>query len=96
VSAAKEVEEMQGLTEGRIVRYVLSEADCPKCPESIGQNRPAIIVRVADRARAAVNLTVFVDGVAESQYEGRDTIRRAGVAYDEKESLGTWHWPPRS
>lgn len=87
---------MQSLTEGRIVRYVLSEADCTKCPDSIGQNRPAIIVRVADKARASVNLTVFVDGVAESQYESRDTIRRTGVSFDEKGQPGTWHWPPRT
>lgn len=52
---------MQGLTEGRIVHYVLPDGD------SEGEHRPAIVVKVWSQSDpgqpdyATVNLTVFTD-----------------------------------
>lgn len=47
---------MEGLTEGRIVHYVLPDGNHE------GEHRPAIIVKVWNKTTGYVNLQVFVDG----------------------------------
>lgn len=75
---------MEGLTEGRIVHYVLQTGP------SHGQHRPAMVVKVWDKAAGSVNLTVFADwsndGVADSSYWA------TSVRYSEDHEPGTWHW----
>jgi len=76
---------MDGLTEGRIVHYVLAEG------RSKGEHRPAIVVRVwRDHAAGMVQLQVFTDGTND----GFDTgvVWRTSVHYDASSAPGTWHW----
>ena len=89
---------MDGLTEGRIVHYVLNDG------RSKGEHRPAIIVSVWDQRSGSVNMTVFTDYVNDyPQYENenpddpkpegrRGTIWATSVLYSEDKELGTWHW----
>lgn len=76
---------MDGLTEGRIVHYVIQTGP------SHGQHRPAIVVKVWNKESGVVNLIVFADwsndGVADSAYWA------TSVRYDEEtKAPGTWHW----
>lgn len=92
---------MDGLTEGRMVHYVLSN----------GQHRPAIVVKVwkvteqggVPRAteNGLVNLTVFVDGrndilPSENTFDPKNPdillLRVTSVLYSEEPKLNTWHW----
>lgn len=72
---------MPGLTEGRIVHFVLPN----------GKHRPAIIVHVWNNDRPySCQLQVFTDaandGLANVEW-------RTSVAFDEDgEKAGTWHW----
>lgn len=71
---------MDGLTEGRIVHFVLPN----------GEHRPAIIVRVWSKETGCVNLQVFTD----STNDGLDPVEwRTSVSpsQDGKEPY-TWHW----
>ncbi len=95
---------IEGLTEGRIVHYVL---------EGKGDHRPAIVVRDWKQENGLVNLQVFTDGwndgfkvthlvqVGEQQVEGvlaidQNVIWRTSIHYDEYKEPGTWHWPERA
>lgn len=83
---------MKGLTEGRIVHYVLPD----------GQHRPAIVVRVWDRNPddpiGCCQLQVFVDGSNDhhqisANEVGHGTVWRTSVRCDEVgKAPGTWHW----
>lgn len=86
---------MEGLTEGRIVHYVLPN----------GEHRPAIVVkvwRVADGDVPGVlppssgcsNLQVFTDSDAEGKYNDQlpPILWRTSVVYAEDCRPGTWHW----
>lgn len=90
----------EGLTEGRIVHYVMPD----------GRHRPAIIVRVWNKD-GTVNLTVFTDWTNDSHGTdlrginyamGADCANgvmwRSSVLYDaNKDPLpGTWHWIERA
>ncbi len=77
---------MEGLGEGRIVHYILSD----------GSHRQAIIVSVIDREKGMVNLSVFLDGDDED-YSGTQTmIWKPSIMPDFKgKSKNTWHWPER-
>ena len=86
---------MEGLTEGRIVHYVLNEGRYP------GQHRPAIVVRVwrgvdgAPPANGCCQLQVFMDGTNDNDHfqNGMGTMWRTSVLNDETEKQpGTWHW----
>lgn len=89
---------MKGLTEGRIVHFVMPN----------GEHRPAIVVRVwreiASACEGYVNLQVFTDGsndvLGSEQFTSFDAeaIRRGvlwktSVCYSETKEPGTWHWP---
>jgi hypothetical protein len=67
---------MEGLTEGRIVHFVVD-----------GWHRPAVITHVWDKQRGTVNLHVFPDGSHPlSQHE------YTSVNFDESGLGFTWHW----
>ena len=94
---------MNGLTEGRIVHFVMPS----------GQHRPAIIVKVWRVTGAGniqdppenglSNLTVFVDGlndikpsVSEMDISPVNNVtllmRVTSIVYSEEHLSGTWHW----
>ncbi len=82
---------MEGLTEGRIVHYVMPN----------GEHRPAIVVnvwKVSGSCEGYVNLVVFVDGSndVKSTREVLDiatTLWETSVCFDDKEKPShTWHW----
>lgn len=86
---------MEGLIEGRIVHYVLSEG------RSKGEHRPAIIVKVweAHRAQGTVNMQVFTDAQNDfnAVQDGHSGMKWAtSVHYSENKEPGTWHWPERA
>jgi hypothetical protein len=82
---------MDGLTEGRIVHYVMQEGN------SIGQHRPAIVVNAwkhisEHQADGRVNLSVFTDfGNDGKQFESGQ-YWATSVPYSEEPIPGTWHW----
>ncbi len=84
-----------GLTEGRIVHYVLPDG------RSAGQVRPAIVVRVWRDvspdliAQGYSNLVVFIDRTNDYPDAEQDTIWATSKTYSEDRVLGTWHWPPK-
>jgi hypothetical protein len=83
---------MEGLTEGRIVHFVMPS----------GEHRPAIVVRVwndADMSKGYINLVVFVDGsndvrrvLAEPLAEPVTTVWETSIYYSETKEPRTWHW----
>lgn len=85
---------MDGLTEGRIVHFVMPN----------GEHRPAIIVRVWDKREpdGSINLQVFTDGRNDAQYFSNQdqidevaggTFWKASIQFDEDtKPIGTWHW----
>ena len=90
---------MEGLTEGRIVHYVL-----PDGPHA-GEHRPAIVVKVwrlnnADGTQRPPdngysNLIVFVDGTNDYlDYSG--AVWATSVVYSEDPKPRTWHWIERA
>ncbi len=88
---------IKGLTEGRIVHYVLESG------RSKGEHRPAIVVRDWKQENGLVQLQVFTDGINDGFVEGvapqtgfsvsANSIWRTSVHYSEEKELGTWHWP---
>lgn len=92
---------LQGLSEGRIVHYVLDAG------RSKGQHRPAIVVRDWKQENGLVQLQVFTDGWNDGFNEvhqgehgivtlSSNVIWRTSVHYDENHEPGTWHWPERA
>lgn len=79
---------MEGLTEGRIVHYVL-----PDGPHA-GEHRPAIVVKVW--SGNYVNLVVFMDGTNDGpEYSG--CIRWAtSIEHSAEPKPNTWHWIERA
>jgi hypothetical protein len=76
---------MPGLTEGRMVHYVL-----PDGPNA-GEHRPAVIVRIWDHGSGYVNLQVLVDGTNDyPQYNG--LLWATSIEYSEEPRPRTWHW----
>jgi len=82
---------MEGLTEGRIVHYVL-----PDGPHA-GEHRPAMVVKVwrqgdgSPPANGYANLQVFVDGTNDyPKYNG--SVWVTSVEYSEVPVARTWHW----
>ena len=87
---------MDGLTEGRIVHYVLDEG------RSKGEHRPAIVVKVWRPGEAnyppekgVCNLQVFTDFGNDfpkdhDGYGGQ--VWATSVEFSEDKEPGTWHW----
>lgn len=80
---------MDGLTEGRIVHYVLNEGRYK------GEHRAAIVSKVwrngdgTPPANGVSNLTVFTDAANDDL---PTVFGRSSVLYDADEKPGTWHW----
>jgi hypothetical protein len=79
---------MQGLTEGRIVHFVLDEGGNTQYP---GRHVPAMIVRVFNQDTGMSNLLVFSD-VNDFMPEGRPVFWRTSIAYSDNKEPNTWHW----
>lgn len=80
---------MEGLTEGRIVHYVLQNG------RNQGSHRPAIVVRDWKQENGLVQLQVFTDARNDFEFgqDGHDGLLWAtSVHYSESQELGTWHW----
>lgn len=80
---------MEGLTEGRMVHYVLAN----------GEHRPAVVVRVWHATGACagyVNLQVFTDGSndndADAAINGASVVWCTSVCYAAIPEPHTWHW----
>lgn len=79
---------MQGLTEGRMVHFVLADGNHP------GEHRPAIVVNAwgGSPHEGRVNLHVFTDfGNDGKQYENGG-FWATSAPYSEDKLPGTWHW----
>lgn len=85
---------MEGLTEGRIVHYVLTN----------GKHRPAIVVRVFEsgRPQGLANLIVFSDGsndagVVSGNVSEQGLFWATSAHYDPAGTVHhTWHWIERA
>ena len=75
---------MEGLTEGRMVHYVLDDGP------SKGQHRPAVVVKVWSKDLGSVNLQVFTDGSNDGVPGGIMWV--TSVTFSEEPLLRTWHW----
>ena len=85
-----EPKKINGLTEGRMVHYVLPDG------KNAGEHRAAIVVRVFDHYEGTSNLSVFTDG-SNDFIKGapgwRGTLSASSVLPDQtKKEPGTWHW----
>ncbi|MCL4553681.1 MAG: hypothetical protein M1565_00845 [Actinobacteria bacterium] len=88
---------MEGLTEGRIVHYVLEDGP------NAGHDRAAMIVKVWNRETGCCNLLVFLDGTNDGhkiEYQAGGTIapllwKTSRLYSAEEGARGTWHWPER-
>jgi hypothetical protein len=88
---------MEGLTEGRIIHYVLPESrSCGK-----DQHRPAIIVNAhgGQLENGMANIAVFLDGTNDFPLDVNGVpaliMWATSVHYSESKESGTWHWPER-
>jgi hypothetical protein len=82
---------MDGLTEGRIVHYVL-----PDGPNA-GEHRAAMIARIWERSSGYVNLWVFQDGTNDGLGFSAAPTWTTSVPYSEDTHVyRTWHWIERA
>lgn len=87
---------MDGLTEGRIVHYVLNEG------RDKSEHRPAIVVRVwrvntiegkaIPPENGCCQLQVFTDSDGKYNDELPPVMWKTSVTFDESGTPGTWHW----
>lgn len=81
---------MDGLTEGRIVHYVMPSGD----------HRPAIVVQVCPKEwgypPGAVQLQVFTDGSNDGLEYTSGIFWATSVQYSETPAPQTWHWIERA
>lgn len=87
---------MEGLTEGRIVHFVL-----PDGPHA-GEHRPAVVVKVWRRGDGSPpdngysNLLVFMDGTNDGAQFSGYVNRQTSIEYSEEPRPRTWHWIERA
>lgn len=78
---------MEGLTEGRIVHFVVPN----------GQHRPAIVTRVWNPQSGMVTLNVFADEPNDTDWaKGKNVVCETSVEYSEEPRPRTWHWIERA
>lgn len=77
---------MEGLTEGRIVHYVMEDG------AHAGEHRPAVIVRVWRKDNGCSNLQVFTDGENDGPEYASGLAWKTSRHYSEGKEPGTWHW----
>lgn len=86
---------MKGLTEGRIVHYVVKGTEYPGAERARGEHRPAIVVRVWPRPPEQpgyVNALLFLDG----SNDGSPVTNPVWLtSIEEGEGPGKWHEPER-
>jgi hypothetical protein len=95
---------VKGLTEGRVVHYVLRQNMTRPAGAKPPGHRPAIVVRDWDEGKegpGTVNLQVFLDGTNDrDQGTVEETSRgiawRTSVPFSAEPKPGTWHWPERT
>lgn len=82
-----------GLTEGRMVHFVTER----------GEHRPAVVVRVWDKATGYVNIMVFADGSNDGEWGKPNVVWETSVQYaeppadnDTPVAVRTWHWIERA
>ena len=75
---------------GRMVHYVLP-AGLARA-SSVGEHRPAVIVRVHQDDSDLVNLQVFTDGAGDGLQLTSGLCQRTRVRYDPDGAQNTWHW----
>lgn len=82
---------MDGLTEGRIVHFVMNDGD----------HRASMVVKVWSKEGGVVNLTVFTDWGNDIEGNGQELLNdqiskgilwRTSVQYSEEPKPNTWHW----
>jgi hypothetical protein len=87
---------MDGLTEGRMIHYVLPEDELCR---SAGEHRPAIVVKVWNKESGVINIQVFTDA-SNDYHEGHAGFHglfwATSVQYDESGASGTWHFIERA
>lgn len=85
---------MTGLSQGRIVRYVLSKTDLPESHRHlVGATIPAIVVNdwlSLGRDDGYSNLVGFTDGANMGLPL---TVHLTSRVFSEDPKPGTWHWP---
>ena len=93
---------MEGLTEGRIVHYVLTRADAKEinlkrtCNEvGEGMHFPMIVVRVWSET-GNVNGQVFLDGLNTLWVQSVNPDPTPGELKPNVRKSGTWHWIERA
>lgn len=77
---------MDGLTEGRIVHYVVPDG------RSQGEHRPAIVVKVWNKDSGMINLQVFTDSSNDGGAYANPVVWRTSIGYSQEPLLNTWHW----
>ena len=88
--------DLSGLTEGRIVHYVLPDG------HSTGQHRPAIVVRVwrdangQTQTNGLVQLQVFTDGSNDGESYAGGLCWATSIEYSDDARPRTWHWIERA
>jgi len=78
---------MDGLTEGRIVHFVIRE----------NEHRAAMIVRVWNKTSGVVNLNVFTDWYNDVKNGDGSKLQSGDMwipscEYSENCEVNTWHW----
>lgn len=86
MSESVESKPIPGLTEGRMVHYVL--------PDGIrkGEHRPAVIVKVWDHSHGTSNLQVFTDGHNDADSGLNGLVWKTSIMYSKGKEPGTWHF----
>jgi hypothetical protein len=80
---------MEGLTEGRIVHFVLPDGN------HAGEHRAAMIVKVWNATTGYVNLQVFIDG-SNDYPQATGPMWATSVEYSDVHEPRTWHWIERA
>ncbi|MGN6563420.1 MAG: hypothetical protein ACTHMU_12245 [Thermomicrobiales bacterium] len=85
---------MDGLTEGRMVHYVLPDG------RGKGEHRPAVVVHVwrqyQEQMPGYSNLLVFTDAENDGFFTSEAVQWRTSVHYNAEGKPGTWHWIERA
>lgn len=85
-----EAKEIEGLTAGRMVHYVMGEG-----PHA-GDHRPAIVVKVWSKTSGTSNLQLFVDGQNDGYPAGQNVVWKTSVVYSAEPKPNTWHFIERA
>lgn len=91
---------LKRLVEGRVVHYVLSEADV-NTTSAVGRHRPAIVVETwpqLGREDGYANLIVFMEGTNDgpARSGAGHTLWVTSRVHSTEKKPGTWHWPEQA